>query len=880
VERLAAVGQILDAIEVGFIGLTLEAPDTGRLVFSFANRSAVVLSGLDLPSMMGRYLDEAIPSVQHAGLALIYAEVVRTRVAKWIDRAPIRTEPMAGQIFNIVAVPLDVADAADMVGVVFRNITAEVAAEERIRFQSTLLEVVDVAVIAATLDGRVTFWNPHAERLFEVPSAEAVDRYIADLVTSADTVPVMEAVRRGEAVAERVTITNRSGRTVPIHLTASPLRGADGEVEGIVGISTDITERLRAEEALRESERRMRALLAAIPDVVARCSRDGVLLEVSRPLEILPLVPGMNIRSAVEHGVTPESIDRVLSGLERTARTTSVDTAELVFVTGGGETKHYEVRMVSAGADEVVATLRDVTERRRMELALLASRNELEWRVRARTAELREVNETLRALIDASPLGIVSLEVDGRVRSWNRAAERMFGYTAEEAIGKILPMIPPDDLQTTRAIIATAASGEAPNLVSERLRRHKDGSDVYARVRFATLPAAGDERRAVVALIEDVTESRRLQEAAVRGEERIALLRTVTDAIHRAADIEHLLRALCEPLQSIQIGGGLLSLDLQAPHGEERFAWGVETAAVEDLRIDGSGAATVVRLSTEAAARFPTWTGVPVTSRQGTRGHVLFLSTNPAPFDDDVLHLLRVIGSEIGGAVENIVLFRNMRAAIGVAGTLAKRIATIRESERRHLGRELHDQLGQSLTALKLSLEAVGRRGAPAAEDLHAAARLVSALIAEVRTISLSLRESPFDGALFDALETTIARFAADAGVEIEFVRSGAGGELPRDVELTVYRVVQEALTNVARHAGVTSARVEVAVTARAVTVRIEDAGCGFDARETSSRRTGGLSGMFERMRLVAGTLAIDSEPGRGTRIDAHVPLDDGKHES
>lgn len=871
-DRLAAIGGILDAIGAGFIGLRLAEPDTGRLVYTAANATASAITGLDVEAMIGLPVEEQMPSIREAGLEAVYAEVIRTRVPVWIDQARLHSEPMAGQVFSVAAIPLDIAGAASMVGLIFRNITEQVAAAERTRFQSRLLEVVDAGVVAATLDGRITFWNPHAERLYEVASSEAVGHPAPDLLPADQFQRIFEAVGRGEVTSMETAVRTGSGRTFPIQLTVSPLRDADGEVNGLVGVSTDITDRVRAEEALRGSEQRMRALLEAIPDVVARLSRDGVLLDLSRSFKELPLEPGMNIRAVAENGMTSASIDGLLAALQRTASSTSVETAELEVLTGG-ETRHFEARLLAAGADEVVAIIRDVTERRHMELALVAANNELEWRVRARTAELREVNEALRTLIDASPLAIISVEIDGRVRSWNRAAERIFGFTAEETIGRFVPIVPPEDLDDSTACAMAVIRNESTDHVTERIRLRKDGTRILTRVRFARLTAASGEVRGLVGLVEDITEARRLQEVAMRREQQMALLRTVTDAIHRAAGIEQLLRALSEPLVAVGIEAGLLSINLESPQGEERFAWGLPAEAVEELRVDESDDRGVVRLSAGAGARFRSWAVVPVSSLQGTRGHVLFLSATEAAFDEDVLRLLRVIGSEIGGAVENIVLFRNMRTAMQVVRKLSQRIATIRESERRHLGLELHDQLGQSLTALKLSLEASGRRGVPAAEDLHAAARLVSDLIADVRSISLSLRESPVNRGLFAGLEAIAARFTADAGIEVDLARSGTDAALPGGVELTVYRVVQESLTNVARHAGVSSARVEVAVTAHAVIVHVNDSGRGFDVTEALSRVTGGLSGMFERLRLAGGSLAIDSAPGHGTRIDALVPL-------
>jgi signal transduction histidine kinase len=194
------------------------------------------------------------------------------------------------------------------------------------------------------------------------------------------------------------------------------------------------------------------------------------------------------------------------------------------------------------------------------------------------------------------------------------------------------------------------------------------------------------------------------------------------------------------------------------------------------------------------------------------------------------------------------------------------------ETERRRIGRELHDQVGAALTAVKCQLAAA--RHARSGEEqrvLADADELLARTISQVQDLSSTLRPVMLDEhGLAAALESYIARYTRQTGVHVEFTHDGLVEGCSPLVETAAFRIVQEALTNVARHARTDRARVTARRTQEALTVTVADAGAGFDAGIAPTAT--GLTGMIERAQLLGGTLIVRSVPGEGTTIEAVLP--------
>jgi signal transduction histidine kinase len=204
------------------------------------------------------------------------------------------------------------------------------------------------------------------------------------------------------------------------------------------------------------------------------------------------------------------------------------------------------------------------------------------------------------------------------------------------------------------------------------------------------------------------------------------------------------------------------------------------------------------------------------------------------------------------------------------AQALSTRLLRVQEDERRALAQELHDQIGQLLTGLRFQIEAA-RKGAPLDEALT----LTDDLLQSVRALTLTLRPRLLDDlGLAPALDWQTKIFARQTGIAVELELSLPATRLPPELEITAFRVVQEALTNVARHSGANAAVVTVTASDTELHVEIADRGRGFDASAALARNDSlGLAGVAERVRLTGGRLEIVSQPHQGTRLHAEFSL-------
>jgi len=207
---------------------------------------------------------------------------------------------------------------------------------------------------------------------------------------------------------------------------------------------------------------------------------------------------------------------------------------------------------------------------------------------------------------------------------------------------------------------------------------------------------------------------------------------------------------------------------------------------------------------------------------------------------------------------------------------LSRKLIEIQESERRMIARELHDEIGQALTGLKLSLEMAGRLPQePARESLDGALSLANDLISRVRKLSLDLRPAALDDlGLLSALLWHFERYTKRTGVQVDFKYQGLEGRrFDPGIETAACRIIQEALTNVARHARTTAVEVRVWVDDITLNLHVEDRGAGFDAQVLRGVSSSGLAGMQERASILGGVFTIDTNPGGGTHLAAELPL-------
>jgi signal transduction histidine kinase len=384
-------------------------------------------------------------------------------------------------------------------------------------------------------------------------------------------------------------------------------------------------------------------------------------------------------------------------------------------------------------------------------------------------------------------------------------------------------------------------------------------------------------------------ENARLYEAATRWARQLESLHEVVRSLVQETDLPRLLELVCRRLREL-IGARLALIALPNADGELRIsaADGVEdTIALLGtvLASEHSKSGRVLEhrqsarvdsifddpeVDQDEARRMGVRTGlyVPLIARGRAIGIVVVHDKigDDVRFSDSDLRLAEIFAARAAVAVD---------LSQRVARDTVRRVIEAQELERRRLARELHDETGQALTSILLGLKAI--RAAGSDEDAARAEadvrELVVQALQDVRRLAVELRPSALDDfGLLAALERLASTFAERSGIPTAVESTLSAERLPPELETVLYRLVQEALTNVVKHSG--AERVSVLLTRRDGGVRavVEDDGRGFSPRDVRADALG-LVGMRERLALLGGTLAVESEPGAGTAVVAYVPL-------
>jgi signal transduction histidine kinase len=270
---------------------------------------------------------------------------------------------------------------------------------------------------------------------------------------------------------------------------------------------------------------------------------------------------------------------------------------------------------------------------------------------------------------------------------------------------------------------------------------------------------------------------------------------------------------------------------------------------------------------------------IPLIAKGQVQGVIDMFSREYELFQPEQLDLFTVMGQEIGVAIQNARFFEEVNAARERLQNLSQQLIVVQENERRHISRELHDEIGQAMTAVKVNLQTISRTAEVShlIPHLEESIQIIDRTIQQIRNLSLDLRPSLLDDlGIVSALRWYLDRQAQRAGFDASFTALPQDMRFSPELETTCFRIVQEAITNVVRHAKAKSVRVEIIQNGSELDVIVTDDGVGFDLTAIQLRQPGdttlGLLGMRERVELVGGRLEIISDASHGTQIKACLP--------
>lgn len=524
-----------------------------------------------------------------------------------------------------------------------------------------------------------------------------------------------------------------------------------------------------------------------------------------------------------------------------------------------------------------------------------------------RNKELGESRDYLQAVIDSIDDELVVIGRDFRIRQVNaaflkrhRLGQRPLGmHCYEVSHGTPHPCRRPECECPVARVLERGGTARVVHV-------HTNGNQGKRYVDIVASPLKDSQGNVneVVELWRDITEEKRLEEQILKTNQDLLALNAIAGIISQSLSLEVTLASALERSLELVGGdvGGILLLEEETQTLSYAVHRGLSEGFVEGVRRLGLGEGIAGKVAQQrepivlddisrdarvtravvAKEGLHAFVSVPLLSTDKLMGVMNIASRSPRRFAPRDIDLLSAIGKQVGVAVEKARLYEELQRKEALRGELLRQIISTQEEERKRIARELHDVTGQELSTLAINLGAMATAPPSNAEEirgkLEAAKSLALHSLDEVHKLIFDLRPSLLDDlGLIAAVRWYADRRLRPLGIEVHLETVGEERRLPSHIETALFRIVQEAIANIAQHAEAESASISLEFEQGAVAVHIEDDGRGFDVTETLSLEDGkrglGLLGMKERVQLLGGGLKIDSRRGAGTELDIQIPL-------
>ncbi|HEX7847500.1 MAG TPA: PAS domain S-box protein [Chitinophagaceae bacterium] len=642
-----------------------------------------------------------------------------------------------------------------------------------------------------------------------------------------------DLLAQGETLLNERRMMDRNGKIVEVEANVKML--PDGR---LLAIARDVRERKKAEAEIIKARDMADKMIDALPGVFYLFDENGKFIRWNKQLEI---VTGYTADEIANIHPTQffdddekEYIARQIMGVFEKG----MNDAEASFLTKtGGKIPYYfkAVLLNYEGKPCLLGSGIDISERKKAE------------------EELKQSEQKYKLLFDTNPLPMWMTTIpDLGIIEANEAAVKRYGYSKEE-FSKLnaRDMRPLEDVENFEKEVEKMR----PGITNTRRWRHrkKDGSIIHVEIFSHEVLYEG--KKVWLGLSNDITIKVLAEEALKASEKKYKLLfennpmpmmmlslpdLSIID-VNEAA-IRHYGYTKEEFLQ-------LNTRDIRPVEDIPRY---LETSKNQQEGVKYAGI----------------WKH---RKKDGTLIDVEIIAHN-MDYGDHPAQL--VLANDV---TEKLRAEALLKKSFDDVRQLTEHIQKIREEERAHIAREIHDELGQQLTVLKMDVSWLNKRiqsDEPVKEKLKELTSMLDGTVKTVRRISSELRPSLLDDlGLIAAIDWHLKEFEKRTGILTEFEEPSTGLLLPDHVTTGLFRIIQESLTNVARHAEADKVMVELQKTNGKLNLSIQDDGQGFDKEKAANKRTLGILGMKERTEMMGGSYEISSEPGKGTRVVVSIPL-------
>jgi PAS domain S-box-containing protein len=746
---------------------------------------------------------------------------------------------------------------------------AENALRKTRRQLTDIIEFLPDATLAIDKEGLVIIWNKAIEEMTGVPAAEIIGKgdhaYTIPFYGEARPQLMDLVFEDNEEIAARYPQLTREGDTLIAEVfctalydnkgawviaKASPLHDQSGNIIGAIESIRDITPRKKAEEVLRESENRYRELFENMQSGVSvyetrNNGEDFIFKEYNAAAEMLDKTSRGQVigRSVVDvfPGVKDFGLFDVFQRVYRTGKPEGHPVTFYKDKKISGWRENYVYKLPSG---EIVSVFEDITDRKRAEEALSKSR------------------EQLREAYRLAQMGVWDWVAETDTVTWTEELYRIAGLD---------PMLPaptyaehpniyaPESWDLLKEAVERAMkTGEPYNLELKLIR--PDGTTRWVNAFGGVTYDSHGRIQGLYGTVQDITDRKQAGQAQVR---LVAMLDATPGFVGYAdAKDTHILyiNSAGRKMVGVQAQEDVTRLKIADVHPEwtkKLFRDAIIPTAIRDGLWTGECA-----FLNREGHEIPVM--MALLAHKSPSGEVERFSTVSIDITDR-----KQAEEEVQASHEQ------MRA-------LAGRLQEVREEERTNIAREIHDELGGALTGLKIDFSLLTRVALQIENKtvrtsllagMDSMIKFIDATIHTVRRIAMELRPGVLDDlGLVAALEWQLKDFEKRTGIRCEFFPPVEDISFDADISTALFRIFQEALTNVARHSGATEVRVRLRMEADSSTLEVEDNGKGIEKEKALSSKSLGLLGMRERAQMFGGRITVTGTPGTGTKVTVEIP--------
>jgi len=746
--------------------------------------------------------------------------------------------------------------------IIYNDFKKREAAAVRLSYQASLIDTIPDAIFTTDNHFIIKSWNKYAGEMYGFTSMEAIGRPISELFTvhqtSEQNIESLADLKTNGSYKQEYPTTKKNGDTIFVLASINTVADIDGVITGYVAVHRDITTRKKLEKELKtfndELEQQVQQKTAETTNFLERITDGFLALDSNFTFTFV------NKKAGEILGHDPKDMigKNIFTDFQATASSAFNEACLTSFPSQQyGFLENYYAPLniwiendIYPSPDGLSIFFKDITFKKNAELAL------------------KESEEHYRHLIEHIHAGVVVHRPDTSILLCNHEASRLLDLSTDQMMGKsaIDPgwrFVSADGKKLELSqypVMQVIATGKPLMNMIGGIDSPKNNHLIWVLINaFPEYDATGKLEQVVVTFV-DITVRKKAEEELKRSEEILNMAQGIAKIGSWEFDLDTSTLKWSKELHRIFELENLSSNELYEAYRKK----------IHPHDLDKLDEHIKYAVSQRKGYKYQH----RILLHDGSVTHILGIG-EVVINEADALVGLKGTGQDI---TELVKADEKLQQSYQHIRQLVTHLQDIREQERTNIAREIHDELGQQLTGLKMYISWLNKKiGSPETEiqnKFAATLELIEDTIKSVRKISMDLRPSMLDDlGLLAALEWQSNEFEKRSGIVTEFINLTGNKEIPARLKTGLFRIFQESLTNVARHADAKKIVSSLKFDNNRLTLTITDDGKGFTVKNIESKKTLGLFGMKERTMEMGGNYEIKSEPGNGTTVSIIVPL-------